>query len=132
MTSSLTKRLSAEFLGTFWLVFGGCGSAVMAAAFPHVGIGLSRGRPGVRPHRNDHGLRHRAHLRLPLESRRHRGIGRGPPFPLEQRRRLHCRAGAGGLAAAAVLYSIASGAPDFAIGGFAANGYGSTHPATTP
>ena len=34
------KRLSAEFLGTFWLVFGGCGSAVLAAAFPEVGIGL--------------------------------------------------------------------------------------------
>src|SRR3954467_9276457 len=37
---SLTKRASAEFLGTFWLVFGGCGSAVLAAAFPQVGIGL--------------------------------------------------------------------------------------------
>lgn len=34
------KRLSAEFLGTFWLVFGGCGSAVLAASFPEVGIGL--------------------------------------------------------------------------------------------
>ena len=37
---SLTKRAAAEFLGTFWLVLGGCGSAVLAAAFPHVGIGL--------------------------------------------------------------------------------------------
>src|SRR5215467_908631 len=37
---SLTKRAAAEFLGTFWLVFGGCGSAVLAAAFPNVGIGL--------------------------------------------------------------------------------------------
>jgi len=37
---SLTKRCSAEFLGTLWLVFGGCGSAVIAAAFPNVGIGL--------------------------------------------------------------------------------------------
>ena len=36
----LSKRVSAEFFGTFWLVFGGCGSAVLAAAFPHVGIGL--------------------------------------------------------------------------------------------
>jgi aquaporin Z len=35
------KKLSAEFLGTFWLVFGGCGSAVLAAAFPEVGIGLT-------------------------------------------------------------------------------------------
>src|SRR4051794_3670098 len=37
---NLTQKLSAEFLGTFWLVFGGCGSAVLAAAFPQVGIGL--------------------------------------------------------------------------------------------
>src|SRR5262249_56154065 len=37
---SLTKRAAAEFLGTFWLVFGGCGSAVLAAAFPGLGIGL--------------------------------------------------------------------------------------------
>ncbi len=36
----LSQRLGAEFLGTFWLVFGGCGSAVLAAAFPEVGIGL--------------------------------------------------------------------------------------------
>src|SRR5262245_38750230 len=36
----ITKRLGAECLGTFWLVFGGCGSAVLAAAFPEVGIGL--------------------------------------------------------------------------------------------
>ena len=36
----MQKRLFAEFLGTFWLVFGGCGSAVLAAAFPDVGIGL--------------------------------------------------------------------------------------------
>jgi aquaporin Z len=37
---SLTKRATAEFVSTFWLVFGGCGSAVLAAAFPNVGIGL--------------------------------------------------------------------------------------------
>src|SRR5271154_6913793 len=36
----LTRKLAAEFIGTFWLVFGGCGSAVLAATFPHVGIGL--------------------------------------------------------------------------------------------
>ena len=36
----LTKKLTAEFIGTFWLVLGGCGSAVLAAAFPDVGIGL--------------------------------------------------------------------------------------------
>ena len=37
---SLMKRISAEFLGTFWLVFGGCGAAVLAAAFPQLGIGF--------------------------------------------------------------------------------------------
>jgi aquaporin Z len=37
---SITKRATAEFIGTFWLVLGGCGSAVLAAAFPGVGIGL--------------------------------------------------------------------------------------------
>ena len=37
---SMTKRATAEFIGTFWLVLGGCGSAVLAAAFPEVGIGL--------------------------------------------------------------------------------------------
>jgi aquaporin Z len=37
---SLTKRAAAEFLGTFWLVLGGCGSAVLAATFPHTGIGF--------------------------------------------------------------------------------------------
>ena len=40
MESNLAKSLAAEFFGTFWLVFGGCGSAVLSAAFPHVGIGL--------------------------------------------------------------------------------------------
>src|SRR3984893_9694490 len=35
-----TRKLAAEFIGTFWLVLGGCGSAVLAAAFPHVGVGL--------------------------------------------------------------------------------------------
>src|SRR5215472_5879737 len=37
---SLSRRLGAEFIGTFWLVLGGCGTAVLAAAFPHVGVGL--------------------------------------------------------------------------------------------
>ena len=38
---SMTQRLTAEFVGTFWLVFGGCGSAVLAAAFPELGIGFA-------------------------------------------------------------------------------------------
>ena len=39
--NSLGKKLAAEFLGTFWLTFGGCGSAVLAAAFPNLGIGFA-------------------------------------------------------------------------------------------
>src|SRR5579872_4822677 len=41
MAMSLPKRLAAEFIGTFWLVLGGCGSAVLAAGFPHLGIGFA-------------------------------------------------------------------------------------------
>ena len=44
---SLGKRLGAEFFGTFWLVFGGCGSAVLAAAFPQLGIGFARAHGGA-------------------------------------------------------------------------------------
>jgi hypothetical protein len=47
---TMTKKLTAEFLGTAWLVFGGCGSAVLAAAFPNVGIGLlASPSPSVSP-----------------------------------------------------------------------------------
>ena len=67
------RKVAAEFIGTFWLVLGGCGSAVLAAAFPNVGIGLLGRCLRVRPHRPDHGLRDRPHLGLPSESR---GLGR--------------------------------------------------------
>ena len=40
MTNDMSRRLTAEFFGTFWLVFGGCGSAVLSAAFPQLGIGF--------------------------------------------------------------------------------------------
>jgi glycerol uptake facilitator-like aquaporin len=43
----LSKKLGAEFIGTFWLVLGGCGSAVLAASFPNVGIGLLGGCPRI-------------------------------------------------------------------------------------
>src|ERR1700690_172013 len=64
---TLTKRAAAEFFGTFWLVFGGCGSAVLAAAFPGLGIGFG-GRSRVRPNCADYGLRHRTHFRMSFES----------------------------------------------------------------
>ncbi len=48
---TLGKKTAAEFLGTFWLVFGGCGSAVLAAAFPNLGYRIRWGRAGVRTDR---------------------------------------------------------------------------------
>ena len=63
----LSKRALAEFFGTFWLVFGGCGSAVLAAGFSH----SASSSPGVArlwPHGADHGVRHRTRFRLSLES----------------------------------------------------------------
>jgi len=84
---SLLNRMSAEFFGTFWLVLGGCGSAVLAAAFPNVGIGLL-GYRWPRPDGADHGLRHRPYFRLPSQSGGFAGsLGRGAfsrqrPHPL--------------------------------------------------
>ena len=73
----MNKKHFAELIGTFWLVLGGCGSAVLAAAFPDVGIGLLGRFAGVRLDRPDHGLRDRAHLGLPSESGCHDRPGHG-------------------------------------------------------
>ena len=70
---SLGKRAAAEFIGTFWLVFGGCGSAVLAAAFPEPRHRLPGRGAGLRPDGSDHGIRHRPHLGMPSESG---GLGR--------------------------------------------------------
>ena len=123
------KKYGAEFFGTFWLVLGGCGSAVLAAAFPDVGIGFARRRAGVRPDGADHGLRDRAHLRLPPESGGlHRPLGRRAlpgarllPYIVAQV--------LGAIVAGGVLYVIASGKAGFDVGrGFASNGYGAHSP----
>ena len=65
---TLSKRSLAEFIGTFWLVFGGCGSAVLAAAFPNVGIGMLWRLSGFWIDRADDGLCYRTHLRLSSQS----------------------------------------------------------------
>ena len=64
---ALSKRLTAEFIGTLWLVLGGCGSAVLAAAFPNVGIGLLRSLSCFRFDCPNYGIRGRSRLRLPSQ-----------------------------------------------------------------
>ncbi len=88
----LSKRAAAEFFGTFWLVFGGCGSAVLAAGVPS-GHRLRRRRLRLRTHCPHHGLRHRPHLRLPFESRRLDRPRRRQALPGIRTSRLHHRPG---------------------------------------
>ena len=95
--ASLHRRAAAEFLGTFWLVFGGCGSAVLAAAFPQLGHRLPRRGAGLRPDGADHGVRHRAHLRLPSQpGGLCRALGGGKRFPAAEIVPLHGGAGVWG------------------------------------
>jgi aquaporin Z len=124
----MTRKLAAEFFGTFWLVFGGCGSAVLAAGFPQLGIafagvslafgltvltmayavgGISGGHfnPAVS-------------LGLAVAGR-FRWAELIPYWVVQV---------IGAIAAGAVLYVIASGKPEFAAGGFASNGYGDLSP----
>jgi aquaporin Z len=123
------KKYSAEFFGTFWLVFGGCGSAVLAAAFPGVGIGLM-------------GVSLAFGLTVLTMAYAVGGISGGhfnpavtvglatagrfawsgvPGYVIAQV--------AGGIVGALVLYLIASGKADFSVsGGFASNGYGEHSP----
>ena len=125
---SLTKPLAAEFLGTFWLVFGGCGSAVLAAAFPDLGIGLlgvslafgltvltmAYAVGGIS------GGHFNPAVSLGLFAAGRFEAGKLVPYIVAQL--------VGAIAAAAVLYLIASGQAGFSPGGFAANGYGANSP----
>lgn len=121
---SLSRRLSAEFLGTLWLVLGGCGSAVLAAAFPGVGIGfhgvsLAFGLTvvtmayAIGPISGCH-LNPAVSLGLAVSGR----------FAWKELLPYWCVQVLGALAAGAILFAIASGKPGFAAGGFASNGYG--------
>jgi len=119
------KKYGAEFLGTFWLVFGGCGSAVLAAAFPQVGIGLLGVSLafGLSVVTMAYAIGHVSGCHLnPAVSI---GLWAGGRFASGQLVPYIVAQVLGGIAAGAVLYEIASGAPGFDVTrGFASNGYG--------
>src|SRR6187431_1639566 len=125
----LGKRLFAESLGTFWLVLGGCGSAVLAAAFPNVGIGLLGVSLafGLTVVTMAYAIGHISGCHLnPAVSI---GLWAGGRFPAAQLVPYIAAQVLGGVAAGGVLYLIASGAPGFDVAaGFASNGYGAHSP----
>ncbi|CAI1526238.1 aquaporin Z [Serratia proteamaculans] len=126
----MSKRLFAEFFGTFWLVFGGCGSAVLAAAFPQLGIGflgvaLAFGLTVVTM---AYAVGHISggHFNPAITV----GLFAGGRFAAKDVIPYVIAQVIGGIAAAAVLYLIASGKAGFDAtgGGFASNGYGEHSP----
>ncbi len=133
---SLTKRAAAEFFGTFWLVFGGCGSAVLAAAFPtgepgagHLGIGFL----GVAfafgltllTMAFTIGPISGCHINPAVSI----GLVVGKRFPASELPHYIIAQVAGGIVASSVLYVIASGKEGFSLeAGFASNGYGAHSP----
>lgn len=123
------KQYGAEFFGTFWLVFGGCGSAVIAAAFPEVGIGLLGVSLafGLTVLTMAFAIGHISGCHLnPAVSI---GLWAGGRFPATQLLPYIAAQVLGGIAAGGVLYMIASGAPGFDVAnGFASNGYGAHSP----
>ncbi len=122
------KKLTAEFIGTMWLVLGGCGSAVLAAAFPELGIGFAGVALafGLTIVTMAYAVGHISGCHLnPAVSVGLCVAGRFDkkdliPYVIAQV--------LGGIAGAAVLYLIATGKAGFEIGGFASNGYGEHSP----
>jgi aquaporin Z len=126
---SLAKRSTAEFIGTFWLVFGGCGSAVLAAAFPNLGIGFAGVALafGLTVLTMAFAIGHISGCHLnPAVSV---GLVVGRRFPASDLLPYIVAQVLGAIAGAGVLYVIASGAPSFSLaGGFASNGYADHSP----
>ena len=123
------KKLGAEFFGTFWLVFGGCGSAVLAAGFPELGIGFVGVSLafGLTVLTMAFAIGHISgcHLNPAIST----GFWAGGRFPAKDVVPYIIAQVLGGLAAGGVLYLIASGKADFSLaGGFASNGYGEHSP----
>ncbi|HQT75613.1 MAG: aquaporin Z [Rhodospirillales bacterium 20-64-7] len=128
MRSDMARRLAAEFLGTFWLVFGGCGSAVLAAAYPQLGIGFTgvAFAFGLTVLTMAYAVGHisgghfNPAVTLGLWSAGRCANQHVIPYIIVQV--------AGSIVASAALWVIASGKPDWVAGSFAANGYGSLSP----
>src|SRR6202795_2064201 len=125
----ISKRATAELIGTFWLVFGGCGSAVLAAGFPKVGVGLL----GVAlafgltllTMAFTIGTISGCHINPAVTI----GLWAGKRFPASEILPYIVAQVIGGILASTVLYVIASGAAGFDVSaGFAANGYGEHSP----
>jgi aquaporin Z len=126
---SLNKRAAAEFFGTFWLVFGGCGSAVLSAAFPNVGIGLLGVSLafGLSVLTMAYAIGHVSGCHLnPAVSV---GLAVARRFPATELIPYVVAQLVGAAAAALVLYLIATGNPSFDLAsGLASNGYGTHSP----
>lgn len=122
------NKLLAEGFGTFWLVLGGCGSAVIAAGFPDVGIGLLGVSLafGLTVLTMAYAIGHISGCHLnPAVSI---GLWAGGRFPAKDLLPYIVAQVIGGLAGGGVLYLIATGQSGFDIGGFASNGYGGNSP----
>jgi aquaporin Z len=125
----LKSRMIAEFIGTFWLVLGGCGSAVLAAAFPAVGIGLLGVSLafGLTVLTMAYAIGHISgcHLNPAVTL----GLATGGRFKTSEVLPYWLAQVLGAITAAALLYLIASGKPGFELaGGLASNGYGEHSP----
>jgi aquaporin Z len=128
MHNDMLRRLSAEFLGTFWLVFGGCGSAVLAAAFPQLGIGFVgvSFAFGLTVLSMAYAVGHisgghfNPAVTLGLWAAGRCANKHVVPYIVVQV--------IGAVLASATLWFIASGKPDWVPGGFASNGYGDLSP----
>src|SRR5271155_4554868 len=126
---SLSKRAIAEFFGTFWLVFGGCGAAVLDAAFPQLGIGFLGVALafGLTVLTMAFAIGHISgcHLNPAVTA----GLVAGKRFPAKEFLPYVASQVLGALAAASVLFVIASGKAGFDLaGGFASNGYAEHSP----
>jgi aquaporin Z len=125
---SLSKRAIAEFFGTFWLVFGGCGAAVLDAAFPQLGIGFLGVALafGLTVLTMAFAIGHISgcHLNPAVSA----GLVVGKRFPAKDLLPYIVAQVLGGICGAGTLYVIASGKPGFELGGFASNGYAAHSP----